>query len=130
MSEGNGNGEERRNYDGELVEVETGHDPDTAVLLLDAAEKAGMPVEWVQTTSAGFLVPKEVADAAGVDYGTGEDDQSAEDAEDGDDGGEVQFSSRSEARAYADEHNIQIDGGDQMSSADYKAAVAAAAKGE
>jgi hypothetical protein len=135
-------------YDGEWVEVRSGFDPDVAVLLLDAAEQANMPVEWVRTTSEGFLVPQDVADAAGVDYEQNEpeagtlDAVQAEQAEQqtgderppgvyGDETGgqDLSFATRSEASTYAAEHNINIEGGDQMSAADYKAAVAAAAKG-
>lgn len=134
-------------YDGEWVEVRSGFDPDVAVLLLDAAEQADMPVEWVRTISEGFLVPQDVADAAGVDYEDHEsepgapsvqaeqaDEQSADERPPGvygdeSDTADLSFATRSEASTYATEHNINIEGGDQMSAADYKAAVAAAAKG-
>lgn len=41
---------------------------DTAVLLLEAAEKADQPAEVVRTGDGGFYVPEDIAKAAGVDY--------------------------------------------------------------
>ena len=46
---------------------------DTAVLLLEAAEKAGEPADVVRSSDGGFVVPQELADAAGVDYESGDD---------------------------------------------------------
>jgi hypothetical protein len=41
---------------------------DTAVLLLDAAEKADLPADVVRSTDGGFIVDEELAKAAAVDY--------------------------------------------------------------
>lgn len=46
---------------------------DTAVLLLEAAEKADLPADHVRSSDGGFVVSQEVADAAGVDYEGGEE---------------------------------------------------------
>jgi len=54
---------------------------DTAVLLLEAAEKAGEPADVVRSSDGGFVVPKELADAAGVDYDKGDDDESDDEPE-------------------------------------------------
>lgn len=46
---------------------------DNATLLLSAAEELDLDQSVVRTTSGAFVVPKEVADKAGVDYDSGED---------------------------------------------------------
>lgn len=43
-----------------------GHDSDTAVLLLAAAEELDLDPGVVRTTTSGFLVPEEVANKAGL----------------------------------------------------------------
>lgn len=96
---------------GELVELDGGHDADTATLLLDAAETLGFGVSVVRTTTDGFLVPREVAEAAGFLV------------EDG--GTELSFRTKKEAEAYADENGLDVD--KSLNADDYKAAVVAAA---
>lgn len=44
---------------------------DTAVLLLDAAEKAEQDASVVRSVEGGFYVPEDIAKSAGVDYGDG-----------------------------------------------------------
>jgi hypothetical protein len=48
---------------------------DNAVLLLAAAEKLDQDPSVVQTSGGAFLVPKDVADEAGVDYESDSEDQ-------------------------------------------------------
>lgn len=57
------------------VKVEISHD--NAVLLLDAAEKAGEPPEVVGTSNNQFVVDEKIAKAAGVDYTTEADERKA-----------------------------------------------------
>jgi len=55
----------------------------TAVLLLEAAEKAGADASVVRTTSDGeFIVPEEIADAAGVEYEVDDSDDDGDGDED------------------------------------------------
>lgn len=98
----------------ENVEIKSGHDQDTAVLLLAAAEELELDVAVVRTTSDGFSVPREVADQAGVEYESDED--------------ELSFGTKKEAEEYADSHGLDVD--KSLHADDYKAAVVAAAKGE
>lgn len=53
-----------------LVEIPWGTDSqDTATLLLAAAEEMDRDASEVRTVSGAFLVPRDIADTAGVDYG-------------------------------------------------------------
>lgn len=55
------------------VEVPFGAKPqDTAVLLLAAAEQNGGDPSVVRTTTGAFVVPEEIAEAAGVSYNSDE----------------------------------------------------------
>ena len=47
---------------------------ETATLLLAAAEKEHEDQTLVRSVEGGFYVPKDVADEAGVDYDTGDDE--------------------------------------------------------
>lgn len=63
------------------VTIPFGDDPrETAVLLLGAAEEMELGQEIIRTTGDGqFVAPREVADAAGVEYDGDEDDDASED---------------------------------------------------
>lgn len=56
----------------------------TATVLLAAAEKLHEDQSLVRTQTGAFLVPKDVADEAGVDYESDEDDDEADEADEGD----------------------------------------------
>lgn len=58
------------------VEIPFGDDTaDTATLLLAAAEDLDLDPGVVGTVTGAFVVPKEVADKAGVAYGSGEPEE-------------------------------------------------------
>lgn len=57
------------------VKVEITHD--NAVLLLDAADKAGEGPEVVRTSTGFFTVDEALAKAAGVDHTTADDEKKA-----------------------------------------------------
>lgn len=65
------------------VEVPFGDNAsETATLLLAAAEKLHDDQGLVRTSEGKFLVPKDVADEAGVDYESDDDDQDDQDDDD------------------------------------------------
>jgi hypothetical protein len=52
---------------------------ETATLLLASAEKKHEDQTLVRSVEGGFYVPKDVADDAGVDYDSGDDDEDSKD---------------------------------------------------
>lgn len=93
----------------EFVEVAEKSE-ENAVLLLDAAEALGLDADVVRTTSDTFLVPREVAEHAGLDP---VDD-------------ELDFSTKKDAEEYADANDLDVD--KSLKKDDYIAAVREAAQ--
>lgn len=83
-----------------------------AILLLDAAESLGLGPEVVRVISEGFEVPAAVAAEAGFEDDT--EDQG------------LNFSSKAEAKAYAEANELDVD--ESLRAEEYKAAVVEAAQ--